>query len=114
MITKLNRTLIKITILLLLFVPPVAIAQSPVIIEPALQDQNIEQVIARIVDIIFQFGLLLAPLLMIWGVFLAVTASGNADQVSRAKNVIIWTLVGLVILLLSKGIIDLVEGILGI
>ena len=114
MTSKIGRAYNRILLVPLLLVPSLAIAQSTVILQSPLGNLSISGLIANIINILFQIGLLIAPLLMIWGVFLAVTASGDANQVGRAKNVIVWTLVGLAILLLSKGIIDLIESVLGI
>lgn len=73
-----------------------------------------EDIIEGLINFLFKIGIALAPLMIIIGGFLFVTAGGNIEQVNRAKKIIIWTLIGFLIVLLAQGIMNLIEVILGI
>ncbi len=75
---------------------------------------SFEEIIGNVIDFIFKIALFLVPLMVIWGGVLFVTAAGNADQIKKAQKVILWSLVGFVVVLLARGLSDLLEEILGI
>jgi len=67
----------------------------------------------NIVNFIFTVAVVLAPLMIIIAGFLFVTAGGNLEQINRAKAIMIWTAVGFLIILLSRGIMGVIEKLLG-
>lgn len=71
-------------------------------------------IIDNIIDFIFKIAVVLAPLMVVVGGFLFLTAGGNPQQIDRAKNLIIWTAIGFLIVLLSKGILAMINKILGV
>ena len=71
-------------------------------------------VLNTILNFLFMIALVAAPLAILASAFLFVTASGNPEQVSRAKKALVWTFVGLLVILLSKGIVAVVQGLLGV
>lgn len=72
-----------------------------------------EDIINNIIDFIFNIALVLAPLMIVWAGGLYITSSGNPDQITKAKNIIIYTLVGFAIILLSKGFVAIIKQLLG-
>lgn len=62
---------------------------------------------------LFNLGLVLAPLSFLVAAFFLLTAAGNPKNIETAKNIAIYTLLGLLILLLARGIIAVVYGIVG-
>ena len=78
----------------------------------AAEDFNV--IVDKIVDFIFNIAIILVPLMAIVAGFLFVTAGGNPEQIKRARDIIIWSAVGLVIVLLSKGIGAIINQILGV
>ena len=79
-----------------------------------IQATEFEGIIDNIIDFIFKIALVLAPLMVVIGGVLLVTSGGNAQQITQAKNLILWTAIGFFILLLAKGILSLIEQILGV
>jgi len=79
-----------------------------------LEAEDFEVIIGNIIDFIFKIALVLAPLMVVIGGVLLVTSGGNAQQITQAKNLILWTAIGFFILLLAKGILSLIEQILGV
>lgn len=79
-----------------------------------LSSTDFEVIIERLIDWIFGIALVLAPLMIAIGAFLFVTSGGVPEKITRAKNLMIWTTVGFIILLLSKGILDIIKELLGV
>ncbi len=51
---------------------------------------------------------IIATLMFIWGGVMMLTSAGNADQVKRAKETLVWASIGVIVILLSWGIIRFV------
>lgn len=64
----------------------------------------ISQVIRYILGVIA----ILATLMFIWGGIMMLTSAGNADRVKRAKETLAWAAIGIVVILMSWGIIRFV------
>ncbi|KKQ77485.1 MAG: hypothetical protein US98_C0003G0007 [Parcubacteria group bacterium GW2011_GWC1_38_6] len=71
-------------------------------------------VILLIATVIFNLALWVSPLMIIVAGFYFITAGGNVEQLRTARTMIMWTLIGLAITMLSLGAIQLIETILGI
>jgi hypothetical protein len=61
----------------------------------------------RFADVIFYLLLFLAVIIVFAGV-LIVTAGGEAEKVERAKRMILYSVIGIVVALLAKGLVSLV------
>jgi hypothetical protein len=73
---------------------------------------SIESIINSIIDFMVIVGLPLAGLMYLWAGFQFLTAGGNSKKVDGAKKTILYTTIGVAILLTAKGIIIVVQGIL--
>lgn len=73
-----------------------------------------EQLLDAVINFIFWVGIVLAPLMLIVGGFMYITSAGSPTGVTRAKNTIIWTLVGLTFLIAAKGLVNVIKSVLGI
>jgi len=102
-----------IFISLTLILPVLVLAQVIEIKNP-LQTKDFEVIISNIIDFIFKIAIPLVPLMIIYAGLLFVTAGGNISQIDRAKKIIVWTAIGLGIVLLSKGIYLMIEQLLGV
>jgi hypothetical protein len=71
-------------------------------------------VLNTILNFLFTIALVVAPLAILAGAFLFVTASGNPDQISRAKKTLIWTMIGFIVIMLSRALVSVIQNILGI
>jgi len=74
--------------------------------------KNILDVIAAIANLIFWIAVAIVPLMIIIGSIMFLTAGGDSMKVTKAKSLLFWAMVGLGVLLLSKAIAALIEGIL--
>ena len=52
--------------------------------------------------------------MIVVGAFLFLTSAGDLQKINRAKSLMIWTVVGFVIVLLAKGLLAMLESILGV
>ena len=77
-----------------------------------LSADSFEDIINNIVDFIYTISLAVVPLMIVWAGVLYVTSGGNPDQITKAKNIIIYTLAGFAVVLLSKGFVVIIEQLL--
>jgi len=108
-----KKTFLKIfflsTIFLTLFFN---IAKSDVKIESPIGAKSISGIVEKIINYIFGIGIILAPLMVVIGGIYILSAGGNPNKVSKGKEVIKWAIIGLAIILFSKGIQQLITQIL--
>jgi hypothetical protein len=86
---------------------------GPVEIQNPIQAGSFEDIINSIINFIFKIAIILAPLMVIVSGFLFVTSAGDPKKITQAKNILIYAAVGLLIVLLSKGILAIIKQILG-
>jgi len=67
-----------------------------------------------ILNVIFTLSLIVVPFVVIYAGFLFVTGGGNPQQISRARDTLIWAAVGFGVILISKGLPFILKDILGI
>ncbi|MBI2574040.1 MAG: hypothetical protein HYV78_01440 [Candidatus Wildermuthbacteria bacterium] len=78
-----------------------------------LPSENFKELLDNITNFIFNVAIVLSPILVVYAGFLFLTAAGNPKQAVTARNVLLWTAIGFIVILLSKGLIKVLEGILG-
>jgi len=64
-----------------------------------------QELIYNIIDFLFALAIPLATLMIIVSAFYFVTAAGNPEQITTAKNIILWTLIGFLVILMAKGLV---------
>ncbi len=69
-----------------------------------LGDEDLKTTIGRIVRVVLGFLGLLAVLLVLWAGFLWMTATGNEDQIGKAKGILISAVIGLIIIMSAYAI----------
>jgi len=62
-----------------------------------------------IIDFLFYLALAIAPIMIIIAGFYFITAMGDPAKILIAKKIILWTLIGLLVIMASKGLIALVQ-----
>lgn len=75
-------------------------------------DTSLESIINSIINLLITIGIPLAGLMYLWAGFQFLTAAGDSRKVSLAKKTILYTTIGVAILLSAKGIIIVVEDLL--
>ena len=85
-----------------------------VTIDNPLASDSLTDLIDGIINFIFWVATVLAPLMIVIAAFYFVTSAGNPNQIAIAKKIILYTLIGYAIILLSKGLIIILREILGV
>jgi len=78
-----------------------------------LQTENLTDIVDNILNLLFNFALVLTPLMVVVAGVMFVTAGGDPNRISTAKRILLWTAVGFVIILLAKGLIAVLRAIIG-
>ncbi len=64
-----------------------------------------EDLIANIIRVILGFTGSIALLLFVYGGFLWMTSTGNAEKITKGKNIFIWATIGLIVIFSSYTIL---------
>ena len=82
-------------------------AETGHLVFSTLHTNSAAQTVDRIIDIFFTLALYVTPLMIVIAGLLFVTAAGNPNQVQTAKNILLYSLIGFLIILVAKGIVEL-------
>ncbi len=100
-------------IVLVLFFAIEPLISSAITIDPPTKDKNIQEILEKIWHYLYMVALALVPLMAIVAAFMFLTAGGNPEKINEAKNVLLWLVIGVVVVLLAGGIVQLIKKILG-
>ena len=103
---------VLITLVSLLVLPTIALAQDEV--APDYPILPVGPTLVAIGNVVFYILLALAAVMIIIGGIMFVTAAGSTETTTKARNMMIYALIGIVIAALAKGIVALIESTLGI
>ncbi|MGB9598866.1 MAG: pilin [Minisyncoccales bacterium] len=79
---------------------------------PLTKHEDIKSFINEINNWIFYLALATAPLLFIVGAFYIFTSAGETGRIKKGKQIIIWTIIGLGVILFAKASISIMMSIL--
>jgi len=68
-----------------------------------------EELINAIIDFLWLFALAVVPAVIIIAGYFFVTSAGDPAKVSQAKKMVLYALIGLLIIGMSKGIVTLIQ-----
>ena len=86
--------------------------EDDVVLCPFTRYCKLEQILEAVINWVFYFALVIAPLMIILGAFLFLTSAGDPAKTTKAKSIIIWAVVGLGVILFSKVIYSIIINIL--
>ncbi len=110
---KVVRGKLLIFLLLVTFLIPLTV--EGIEIENPLGYDTFIELINKIIDFIFYISFFgIGPLMIIIAGFYFVTATGDPKKIDTAKKMILWTLIGLLVVISAKGLIALFREIFGI
>lgn len=108
----------KLIIFLLLtsFLAPLVVSAQDcppgkICIKNPLKAENFEQLVNQIIKFIFNLALWIAPIMFIIAGFFYITATGDPKKIQTAKDIILYTIIGLIIVISARGLIKLFESI---
>ena len=84
-----------------------------VLVSPLQGDLTVEDIAGKISGVIFGLALMVCPILIIWGGFEIATAGGDQNKITKGKQIITFSLVGLAIIALSAAFVEAIKQILG-
>lgn len=93
---------------------PTPCPAGAVCIENPLRACDFAGLIDGIINFIFTIALAITPIMVIIGGFMFVTGGGDPAKITRGKQLLLWTVIGLVVILLSKGLVAVLRTTLGI
>jgi hypothetical protein len=88
-----------------------------IILSPALALAQVEELFSRVASIINSALSLVIPIAVIAVIIVGyqyITSGGSPEQMTKAKNNLIWIIIGLVVIILAKGLIIFVLSSLGV
>jgi hypothetical protein len=77
-------------------------------IEPPVKG-DLADLIERIWTWLYWMSFPVAVLMIIVAGFMFVTASGNENQIKKAKNLLLYTAIGFLVIILSQGVVNLIK-----
>ena len=78
-----------------------------------LRSTNVTDIVTNILTLLFNFALVLTPVMVVVAGTMFVTAGGDPGRISTAKSILLWTAVGLVIIVLARGLVAVLGTIIG-
>ena len=102
----------KILLISILLSLPIIV--SAVEFQNPLEYETLGELIDAIIKFIFYIAVVIAPLVVIIGAFYLLTAGGDPKKIGTGKNIIIYTLIGLAIIMLARGLLAMIESIIGV
>ena len=107
-LTKAFTSVGLIALLFLVFAPSMALAvefDSNDVADTTLPTKDLKASITSIIGWALTFLGLIAVIMIIYGGFMWLTAAGNEERISKAKQIISAAIIGLVIILLAAAIV---------
>ncbi len=82
--------------------------------ENPLKAKNLTELVDNLLNFLFTLAIIGAPILLVIAGVMFMTAAGNPARISTARNMLMWTIIGFGVILLAKGLVALLQGVLGI
>lgn len=89
-------------------------APGKVVFENPIKSSSFADLLGRLLNFLFNIAIVLTPIMAIVAGFYFLTAAGDPSKVKKAQDVLLWTAVGFGVILLSKGLVSVLQSILGI
>ena len=106
--------LISLLFSLLLIIPLAVLAEDPPEIKNPIIYDTIIEVVESLTSFVFTLGIVLAPLVFLIGGFVFLTSGGDTNKVQKGKDIMVYAVIGFAIILLVKGLVELIKNALGV
>ena len=83
------------------------------LIENPLSFDTLVELLNKIMNFIWKLAIVFAPIMLLVGGFYIMTAGGNPTNLEKGKKIMIYTVIGFAIVLLSRALVSLFKEILG-
>lgn len=95
-----------------LLLPRTAFAADGFAIENPLGSDDLGEILKNVTGAILDLAIPVAAAMYIWAGFLALTAGGKAENWGKAKTIFKYTTIGLVVIFIGGGFVDLIRSVL--
>lgn len=79
------------------------------IANPLGDTMTLEELLAKILTFVFNIGVPIIILAIIWSGFLFVTARGNTEKLKKAKTAITWTMIGAALIIGARVLAEIIK-----
>ena len=111
---KKNKTAKIIIIGLFLLSFASQVLAEAVKLQNPLSAPDFKTIVDTVVDFIIKLAVVIAPIFIIYAGYLFMTSGGEPGKITTARNVIMYVVIGLAILLLSKGLVMVLISVIGV
>ncbi len=73
---------------------------------------DIPTLIDKIATWLLEIGATISTIIILWSALIFMTSGGNKDKVTQARKTLWYAIIGIVILLVAKGITSIIKGFL--
>lgn len=78
-------------------------------LNPLGNTSNLKQFVTNIIKVVLNIAIPITALAIVYIGFWFVTAKGNPGEIGKAKDALMWTLIGFAILLGARAIVDIIS-----
>jgi len=71
---------------------------------------SLADLLNAVITWIRNIGLALAPLLIVYGGFTYITAMGESAKITKAKQILLYAVIGLIVVLLAQSLLGIIKG----
>jgi len=89
-----------------------SLTSAHIVIHNPVSSHTFDELIGKIMNFIWWIALALFPLMIVIAGFYFVTAAGDPAKVEKAKGIILYTVIGFIIILLARGLVELLKTLL--
>jgi len=98
--------------IIFVLIPFFSFGEEIIRFENPLKYQTLEELVDAIINFLFLLSLAVAPLAVVIGAFNILTSGGDPKKVETGKNIIIYTIIGIIVIMFAKGAIAVIKSIL--
>ena len=109
-----RSSVLKIIIVLFLFNIIFPLKIQALTFPPPTSWTTVQELIDAILNFILYVGLAIFPIMAIIAGLLFLSSGGDPSKVKKAKDILLYSVIGLFIILLAKGLISVIESVLGV
>jgi len=83
-----------------------------VTIENPLKTESLTDLLENIYNYVVDFAIAISSVIIVWAGYLFLSAEGDEEKIKKAKRLLTWAVIGLVVSILAKGIALVIKKIL--
>ncbi len=89
------------------------IGETNITLQSPIQTTDIYSLLNRIADYLIWIAVPITTIMILYGAFQILTAAGDPTKAKNGRSTIIYAVVGLMIVVISKGVVYIIKEVLG-